>query len=120
MATIINIHNFVINDVFREAGKYSTFGNPRKPRNEARLSGRSIKKLPLLREGESIMLKVGRFRLLITENCLTKDRTEFKELTKKHILMLDEISRTFPEISEKTVHEMQLGFELLHNTKVHI
>ena len=44
MATVINIHNFVINDVFREAGKYSTFGNPRKPRNEARLSGRSIKK----------------------------------------------------------------------------
>lgn len=66
------------------------------------------------------MLKVGRFNLLITENCLTKDRTEFKELAKKHIMMLDEISRTFPEISEETVREMQLGFELLHNTKVHI
>lgn len=120
MATVINIHNFVINDVFREAGKYSTFGNPRKPRNEAQLSGRTVKKIPLLRKGESVMLKVGRFNLLITENCLTEDRTEFKELTKKHILMLDEISRNFPDISEKTVREMQLGFELLHNTKVHI
>lgn len=118
--TIVNIHNFVINDVFREAGKYSTFGNPRKPRNEAQLSGRNVKKIPLLREGESIVLKIGRFNLLITENCLTKDRTEFKEIVKKHILMLDEISRTFPEISEQTVHEMQLGFGLLHNTEAHI
>lgn len=113
--TIINIHNFVINDVFRDARKYATYGNHRNPRFEVKLPGTNIKKAPLLEKGSSVVLNVGRFRLVITENCLTKDRTEFKEITKKHIIMLSEISRDFPDISEEAVRQMEDGFNMLHN-----